>query len=109
VGYSALLGPIAGILIADYWIVRKRELDVADLYRPNGRYAGFNPIALVALVLGILPNVPGFLKSAHVLDGDPNFFDDIYVYAWFTGFFIAGAIYLVGTMVFGQKRAVSAA
>src|SRR5205085_1866062 len=42
IGYSALLGPIAGIMIADYWILRKTELDVADLYRTNGRYAGTN-------------------------------------------------------------------
>jgi NCS1 family nucleobase:cation symporter-1 len=104
IGYSALLGPIAGIMIADYWIVRKRELDVADLYRKNGRYAGFNVVALTALVLGVAPNVPGFLKSAHVIEGPPGFFDDIYVYAWFTGFFIAGGIYLAGTKLMPEKR-----
>jgi NCS1 family nucleobase:cation symporter-1 len=96
VGYSALLGPIAGIMIADYWIVRRCELDVPDLYRPEGRYRGTNPVAVVALVLGIVPNVPGFLKSTHLLAGPENFFDSIYVYAWFTGFLIAGGIYLAG-------------
>ena len=96
-GYSALLGPIAGIMIADYWILRKTQLDVPDLYRSTGRYGVVNPAAMVALVLGVLPNVPGFLKSAHVIEGPPGFFDAIYVYAWFTGFLLAGALYLAGT------------
>jgi NCS1 family nucleobase:cation symporter-1 len=96
VGYSALLGPIAGIMIVDYWMIRRTELDVAELYRERGEHQGISTIALVALVLGVLPNVPGFLKSAGVLHGDPNFFDAIYPYAWFTGFAIAGIIYKVG-------------
>ncbi len=96
IGYSALLGPIAGIMIADYWLLRRRELDVAELYRPNGRYAGTNWIAVGALVLGVLPNLPGFLKSVKVLGGDPGFFDALYVYAWFTGFLVAGAAYVIG-------------
>jgi NCS1 family nucleobase:cation symporter-1 len=97
VGYSALLGPIAGIMIADYWIIRRTELDLPDLYRPNGRYGGVNPVAIFALAVGILPNVPGFLKSAHVLGGSENVFDAIYVYAWFIGFVVATAIYLAGS------------
>ena len=94
IGYSALLGPIAGVMIADYWILKKQELDVADLYRPKGRYPAWNLAALVALAVGVVPNVPGFLKSAHVLEGAPGFFDAIYPYAWFTGFLLAGGLYL---------------
>ena len=93
IGYSALLGPIAGIMIVDYWILRKRVLDVPDLYRSKGRYAGVNWIALCALLLGVAPNVPGFLKSVHVIEGDASCFDAIYPYAWFTGVFVAGAFY----------------
>lgn len=96
VGYSALLGPIAGVMIADYWLLRKTELDVPDLYRTTGRYKGVNWIAMAALVIGIAPNVPGFLKSAHVFEGPENFFDQIYVYAWFIGFFLAMGLYLLG-------------
>jgi NCS1 family nucleobase:cation symporter-1 len=103
VGYSALLGPIAGIMIADYWIVRRRELDVDDLYRVGGQYAGIAPVALVALIAGIAPNVPGFLKSAHVIGGAPNLFDDLYVYAWFIGFLVAGSIYTLGTLAFRNR------
>jgi NCS1 family nucleobase:cation symporter-1 len=102
VGYSALLGPIAGIMIADYWIIRRRELDVDDLYRVTGQYAGVAPLALVALIAGVAPNVPGFLKSAHVINGDRNLFDDLYVYAWFIGFLVAGGIYVLGTFAFAK-------
>lgn len=93
VGYSALLGPIAGIMIVDYWMLRRRTLDVPDLYRPRGRYAGVNWVAMVALVCGVLPSIPGFLRSVKVLGGEPTIFDAMYPYAWFTGVFIAGAIH----------------
>ncbi len=104
IGYSALLGPIAGIMVMDYWVLRKQELDVAELYRPRGKYAGFNPAAIVALVIGVLPNVPGFLKSAGFITGERNFFDEIYVYAWFLGFGLSAALY-VGLMKAMPKRA----
>jgi NCS1 family nucleobase:cation symporter-1 len=96
IGYSALLGPIAGIMIADYWIIRNRTLDVPDLYRPHGRYAGTNPVAVFALVIGVLPNLPGFLKAAGAFSGPPTFWDSLYVYAWFVGVLIAGVAYTVG-------------
>ncbi len=105
VGYSALLGPIAGVMIVDYWVLRRRELDVPDLYRPGGRYAGVNPVALAALVLGVAPNVPGFLKNVHLLSGPPGFFDSLYVYAWFTGFGIAAAVYYAGMRLMPARTA----
>ena len=55
VGYSALLGPTAGIMIADYWILRRRELAVADLYLLDGRYGRVNWSAMAALALGVAP------------------------------------------------------
>jgi nucleobase:cation symporter-1, NCS1 family len=101
-GYSALLGPIAGILIADYWLIRRTRLDVGDLYRVDGRYAyrgGWNPAALVAFAAGVLPNLPGFLKTAA-----PGAFAWIgdgwaaaYAYAWFIGLALALIVY-VGLM-----------
>ena len=100
IGYSALLGPIAGILIADYFVIRKTELNINDLFRKNGEYtyaAGWNPIAVVALVLAVLPNLPGFLHAIGIArPPEPGFFDSIYPYAWFVGLFLAGAIYTVG-------------
>jgi NCS1 family nucleobase:cation symporter-1 len=100
VGYSALLGPIGGILIADYFVLRRTSLDVGDLYRRGGRYeyaGGVNPRALVAFVLGVAPCVPGFLAQAFpaAFPNVPQLWRDIYSYAWFVGFAIAGLVYLV--------------
>jgi NCS1 family nucleobase:cation symporter-1 len=100
IGYSALLGPIGGILIADYFLLRKMNLNLDDLYRLKGRYSyknGFNPMAIIAFVIAVLPNLPGFLHVAGIV-GDgvvPPVFDTIYAYAWFVGFFLAGGIYLL--------------
>ena len=95
VGYSALLGPIAGIMIVDYWLLRGKELNVPDLYRVKGRYAGVNWVAMLALVIGVAPNVPGFLRSVKMLGGGPDMWDHIYPYAWFTGVVVAGAVHLM--------------
>lgn len=95
IGYSALLGPIAGIMVIDYWVLRKRELDVPELYRPQGKFAGVNWNGVIALVVGVLPNVPGFLKSAGFITGEKNFFDELYVYAWFVGLGLAASLYFV--------------
>jgi NCS1 family nucleobase:cation symporter-1 len=100
IGYSALLGPIGGILIADYFVLRGRELDVDDLYRRGGRYeysGGFNPAALVALALGVAPCVPGFLNAAfpQAFPDVEAFWKAVYSYAWFVGFGLAGTAYLV--------------
>ena len=103
VGYSALLGPIAGIMVVDYWLVQRTELDVPDLYRPEGKYKGTNMVAVVALVLGIIPNLPGFLKVAGAIASVPPIFEAIYTYAWFIGFFVSGGLYYLGTLVGGKK------
>ncbi len=95
VGYSALLGPIAGILIADYFLVRKSELDTESLFRHDGIYKKWNPAGLIALLVGILPNLPGFLHKAEIVKTVPAIFDTIYSYAWFVGLFIAAILYLI--------------
>lgn len=92
IGYSALLGPVIGIMLVDYYLVRGTQLDVTDLYRRNGRYAGVNPCAVAALLLGILPNVPGFLVHTGLMQGD-GWLVDLYNYAWFIGLGIAGLAY----------------
>lgn len=97
IGYSALLGPIGGILIADYYAWRHTELHLPDLYRHSGRYryrGGYNPAAVVAFVLAVLPSVPGFLHQIRWADHVPAVFDSIYTYAWFAGFLLAGILYL---------------
>jgi len=99
VGYSALLGPIGGIMIADYFIVRKTRLDVDGLYSKRGPYAfggsGVNWRAMVILLISVAPNVPGFLAAAGVVAGAsvPTIFHDIYNYAWFVGFGLGFGLY----------------
>ena len=98
IGYSALLGPIAGILIVDYYLVRRMELDVPELYRDEGAYSyrnGWNMAAVIAFLVGVLPNLPGFLNAAFP-DAFPNVdsgFKTIYTYAWFVGLALSGLAY----------------
>jgi NCS1 family nucleobase:cation symporter-1 len=87
-----LLGPVIGIILVDYYLVRGTELDVTDLYRRDGRYAGVNPRAVAALLLGVLPNVPGFLVHTGLVEGQ-GWVVDLYNYAWFIGLAIAGLAY----------------
>ncbi len=100
-GYSSLMGALGGILIADYWVLRRQQLDVNDLFRERGRYTyrnGVNPRAVVALVLAILPVVPGFVRAVSVPGGtvkDPSVFDHLYAYAWFITFALSFVLYLV--------------
>ncbi len=101
IGYSALLGPVAGILIVDYYLIRRTELKVADLYLADGCYsyrAGWNWVAISAFVLGVLPNIPGFLNAAfpQTFPDVGDFFKTVYTYAWFVGVAIAALIYRVG-------------
>jgi NCS1 family nucleobase:cation symporter-1 len=103
VGYSALLGPIGGILICDYFVVRHTTLQPLDLYKLSGAYSyrnGFNPVAIVALVLGVAPSVPGFLGTIKIIDPASvgPFLMHLYNYAWFVGFGVAFVIYAVATM-----------
>ena len=100
-GYSSLMGALGGILIADYWVLRKQQLEVNDLFREQGRYTytnGVNVRAIVALVLSILPVVPGFVRAVSVPGGtvvNPNFFDHLYSYAWFVTFALSFVLYLL--------------
>lgn len=95
IGYSALLGPIAGIMLADYYILRRTRLDAAALYDARGPYAGVNGRAVAALVLAVLPNLPGFINAASGRALFPGFFDQVYHYAWFIGLFMAALLYCV--------------
>ena len=96
VGYSALLGPIGGILLVDYYLLRRTELDIDGLFRHDGPYGyrgGYNNIALVALAAGVVPNIPGFLEAAGLVGDVPAVFSILYTYAWFVGFAISGGLY----------------
>ncbi len=101
IGYGALLGPVAGIMIADYFVLRHGKLDVDALYRRGSEYeyqGGINWIAVAALVLGVLPNLPGFLGALGVVDA-PAWATAIYNWAWFVGFGISAIVYLAGMKI----------
>ena len=100
VGYSALLGPIGGILIADYFVHRRCRLNVAALYQTDGEYRfanGFSWVAIIAFLAGALPSLPGFLVQVKRLDAQlvPAFLVNLFHYAWFVGFGLAFVIYLI--------------
>jgi NCS1 family nucleobase:cation symporter-1 len=87
VGYSGLLGPVAGIMVVDYFFIRNTQLDVNSLYHRGGPYEytrGINPRAIAALVCGVVLALIGlFVPTLHWL----------YDYAWFVGFGTSGLIY----------------
>jgi NCS1 family nucleobase:cation symporter-1 len=89
VGCSALLGPIAGIMICDYYLVRRRQLIVEDLYRRGGAYEyrnGFNVTALMALATGVAVAIVGLAVPR---------LRWLYDYAWFIGFAVSGGLYFL--------------
>lgn len=83
-GYSSLLGPIAGIMIVDYFIIKGQQLDLAELYKTNGIYAGFNNAGLIAFA------IPVALTIFAITTGSLSWF---YSYGWFTGSVMGGVIY----------------
>ncbi|HEY0759966.1 MAG TPA: NCS1 family nucleobase:cation symporter-1 [Acidisarcina sp.] len=88
IGYSGLLGPVAGIMVADYFLLRGTRLDAVSLYRRGGAYEysrGTNPRAVVALIAGVALALIGLaIPKLHFL----------YDYAWFVGFFVSALVYL---------------
>jgi NCS1 family nucleobase:cation symporter-1 len=98
VGYSALLGPVAGVMIADYYLVRGRRLRVDDLYIRAGLYeyaGGFNPRAIIALAAGAAVALTG-------LAAPPLHW--LYDYAWFVGFFVSASLYAAWMQRSGMQR-----
>jgi NCS1 family nucleobase:cation symporter-1 len=88
-GYSGGLGSIAGVLIADYWLVRNRRLELGDLYRTRGAYtyaAGWNWRAVAATIIGCGLAWVGLVVPA---------LRPLYDYAWFVGFGASALTHLV--------------
>ncbi|MGE5184484.1 MAG: NCS1 family nucleobase:cation symporter-1 [Acidobacteriota bacterium] len=95
-GYGGMLGTIAGVLIVDYWLVRKTELDLRSLYVPDGAYryrGGWNVAAVIATVAGAACALVGAFV-------EPLAF--LYHWSWFVGFLVAAGIYWA--MMRGQAR-----
>ncbi len=118
VGYSSLLGAVGGVLIADYFVIRRTRLNQAGLYQQSGPYwytGGFNLLGVIALLAGIGLCVPGFLAAVGfvALQSDatagaelhriPAFWGDLYSYAWFTSFGTAFVLYIVLMLCCGPR------
>jgi nucleobase:cation symporter-1, NCS1 family len=97
IAYSGLLGAIAGVMISDYYIIRRTNLDLAALFKPDGPYKGWNPDAWAAFVLSILPVIPGFLVTVNAVSADSVgiFLVNLYSYSWFVTFGLSLLIYFL--------------
>jgi nucleobase:cation symporter-1, NCS1 family len=103
VGYGSLLAAFGAVMIVDYWLLRRTRLDVVELYRPDpaGRYwysGGYNVRALLAVAIGVIPVIPGFLHAATTKGGvvaDPDFLDQLYRYGVFVAFGLAAVSYFL--------------
>lgn len=96
-GYSCLMGPLAGVMVCDYYIIKKRKLNIHELYRSNGIYwydGGVNWRAYAAFITGFAPLLPGFAKSIkHELNVGGAW--KIYTFAWIFGFALSSLVYYV--------------
>ena len=113
--YGGATGAIAGVLIADYWWLRRSKLKLADLYRRDGVYryvSGWNWIAVVSLLVGIFfaiggaystPNADGSPSGPFPADGLIPFLKSFYDYSWVVGLVVAGLLYGVLTLAVGKR------
>lgn len=98
-GYSCLMGPLAGVMVADYYIIKKRRLNIHAMYQdgPEGIYwytGGFNLRAFLAFGIAVAPLLPGFAKSIEPgLDVGGAW--KIYAFAWIFGYVVALTTYVV--------------
>jgi nucleobase:cation symporter-1, NCS1 family len=117
VGYGSLLGAIAGVMIVDYWVIRRERLELAELYSadPRGQYwysSGFNWRAIAAVVVAVAPVVPGFINAATTEGGvvaDPNLLDRFYTYGFGFTFLVASVLYWVLMRTTAQRTEAAVA
>jgi len=84
---SGLLGPVLGVMLADYYVIRKKEVQLAELYKRNGAYSysgGFNSAAMVALAVGVGVALIGYFVPA---------LEALYKLSWFSGFLVSFVVY----------------
>ncbi|MGA8206047.1 MAG: NCS1 family nucleobase:cation symporter-1 [Woeseiaceae bacterium] len=93
IGYSSLLGPIAGIMVVDYFAIKKQSYDLLALYKDNAGYPAWNRAGFIAFL------VPVGLTVVAITTGRLSWF---YTYGWFTGSILGGLIYWIAAR--GQTR-----
>ncbi|KAI0795805.1 cytosine-purine permease [Abortiporus biennis] len=105
-GYTVFLGPFAGIMVTDYWLVHHCKVDVPAMYKPHGRYRytyGFNWRAVLAIIVSVPPNLPGLINSINpkIKVGGAVFLFDI---AWILGFTLASSVYYTTSTLFPARE-----
>ena len=110
-GYAVFLGPMAGIIASDYWLVKRLHIDVPALYNPRGRYrynvTGINPRAFIAFFTAVGPLLPGLAFSinpagTHITEGTKH----LYTFDWLFGFITSIVLYTGLSYIFPPKDAL---
>ncbi|KAH0833952.1 putative permease [Lanmaoa asiatica] len=105
-GYTVFLGPFAGIMVTDFWLVHKGKVDVPSMYDPNGRYryiGGCNWRAVLAILVTVGPTFPGLINTinpAFSIGYASHLFD----IAWIYGFVVASTVYYVTSVLFPARE-----
>ncbi|PVI04329.1 uracil permease [Periconia macrospinosa] len=104
--YAVFLGPIAAIMVFDFWVVHKRKYDTLALYQPHGIYrytGGVNWRAVTAFLIGVAPNMPGFINSINP-DIEVGVGSRPYSFGWLLGFTATSIVYVALSMIFRPTR-----
>lgn len=104
--YAVFLGPVAAIMMWDFWVVHRRRYDTRALYAPRGIYrytGGVNWRAVVAFLAGVAPNLPGFINSINT-GIEVGVGVHPYQFGWLLGFVGTSVVYLVLSFVFVPKE-----
>ena len=110
-GYASILGPLIGIIVVDYFLIKRKEIIVEELFNNRGRYFysnGYNLSAIIILLLVSLINLPGFFYHLGILRADvvPFFLQECYNYAWLVGLILASFLYYIVTNTFSTGRSL---
>jgi len=92
------MGPIAGILVSDFYLVRKKKLDIRAMYDPNGRYRywrGWNWRAWLTFSIAVGPILPGFAQSINPTINISAGAEHLYTFSWTWGFVMCVLVYYV--------------
>ncbi|GAB7357866.1 hypothetical protein MBLNU230_g0037t1 [Neophaeotheca triangularis] len=102
-GYSVFLGPLCGVMLTDYFLVRGQQVNITQLYQKDGMYTylrGWNPRAIVAFLLAVTPNLPGLASAVNDGVNVPVGFDNMYTMNWLFGVVFASVLYYLACKVF---------
>jgi NCS1 family nucleobase:cation symporter-1 len=106
--FSVFLGPLTGIMLADYWIIRRQKIQISQLYTgsPEGSYwytFGFNWRAIISWLVGFAPAMPGMIAAVNpsvtVNQGVLNYYRGNYLF----GFAMAGGLYVILCLISKPK------